>query len=129
MPITRGTKITRGQNVQPDKLSLAKRLRREMTIPERILWTALRRDAVDGFHFRRQQVIEGYIVDFYCDAAKLAIELDGSVHEEQWKYDESRDKVIAKQGVRVLRISNDAMRDLEAVIDHIKRALRDERAT
>ncbi len=121
--MTRG-KITRGQNVQPEKLSLARRLRREMTLPERILWRALRRDAVEGFHFRRQQVIEGFIVDFYCDAAKLAIELDGSVHEEQWKYDESRDKAISRQGVRVLRISNDAMRDLEAVIDHIKRALR-----
>jgi very-short-patch-repair endonuclease len=121
--MTRG-KIARGQNVQPEKLSLARRLRREMTLPERILWRALRRDAVEGFHFRRQQVIEGFIVDFYCDAAMLAIELDGSVHEEQWKYDESRDEAISRQGVRVLRISNDAMRDLEAVIDHIKLALR-----
>jgi very-short-patch-repair endonuclease len=122
--MTLGSKITRGQNVQSDKLSLAKRLRREMTLTERILWRALRRNAVDGFHFRRQQVIEGFIVDFYCDAAKLAIELDGTVHEEQWKYDEARDKAIAGQGVRVVRISNDAIRDLEAVIDHIKRALR-----
>ena len=69
-------------------------------------------------------MIEGFIVDFYCDAAKLAIELDGTVHEEQWKYDETRDKTISRQGVRVLRISNDAMRDLEAVVEHIKRALR-----
>jgi very-short-patch-repair endonuclease len=121
--MTRG-KITRGQNVQPDKLSLARRLRSEMTLTERILWTALRRNAVEGFHVRRQQVIKGFIVDFYCDAAKLAIELDGTVHEEQWKYDESRDRAIAGEGVRVLRISNDAMRDLEAVVDYIKRELR-----
>jgi very-short-patch-repair endonuclease len=124
MLMTRGSKITRGQHVQPEKLAIAKQLRREMTLTERILWRALRRDAIDGFHFRRQQVIEGFIVDFYCDAAKLAIELDGTVHEEQWKYDETRDKAIARQGVRVLRISNDAMRELEAVIECIKRALR-----
>ncbi|MGC2304251.1 endonuclease domain-containing protein [Candidatus Binatus sp.] len=59
----------------------------------------------------------------YCDAAKLAIELDGGVHQEQWQYDESRDRVIASIGVRVLRISNDAMLDVEPVIEHIRQAL------
>lgn len=117
-------KITRGQNVHPGKLTLAKKLRREATIPERILWRALRRNAIDGYHFRRQQVIEGFIVDFYCDAAKLAIELDGTVHGDQEQYDELRDAAISRQGVRVVRISNDAMRDLEAVVDYIKLALR-----
>ena len=84
----------------------------------------LRRNAVDGYHFRRQQVIEGYIVDFYCDAAKLAIELDGTVHEEQWKHDQLRDKSISRQGVRILRFSNEAMRESEAVIECIREALR-----
>jgi very-short-patch-repair endonuclease len=69
-------------------------------------------------------VIEGYVVDFYCDAAKLAIELDGGVHEEQWQHDESRDKAISNYGVRVLRISNEAMLDSEAVIAHIREVLR-----
>ncbi len=95
-----------------------------MTPAERALWIALRRNGLDGFHFRRHQVIEGFIVDFYCDAAKLAIELDGRVHEERWKYDESRDNAISLRGVRVLRISNDAMKDSEAVIDCIREALR-----
>jgi very-short-patch-repair endonuclease len=120
-------KIVRRQTVAAEKLSLAKRLRHEMTPAARALWIALRRNGLDGFHFRRQQVIEGYIVDFYCDAAKLAIELDGSVHEEQWKYDESRDKAISLRGVHVLRISNDAMRDSEAVIECIREALRTSR--
>jgi very-short-patch-repair endonuclease len=121
--MTLSRKITSGQNVNPEKLAFAKRLRREMTPAERRLWKALRRNALDGFHFRRQQVIEGYIADFYCDAAKLAIELDGSVHQEQWQYDELRDQTIAGIGVRILRISNDAMLDVEAVLEHIRQAL------
>ena len=121
--MTKSRKITSGQKVEPEKLAFAKRLRREMTPAERRLWKALRRNALDGFHFRRQQVIEGYIADFYCDDAKLAIELDGGVHQEQWQYDEARDTKISQLGVRVLRISNDATLDVEAVIEHIRQAL------
>jgi very-short-patch-repair endonuclease len=95
-----------------------------MTPAERILWKVLRRNGIDGFHFRRQQVIEGFVVDFYCDAAKLAIELDGGAHQEQWKYDEDRDRAISRSGVRVLRILNDAMLDSEAVVEYIRQALR-----
>jgi very-short-patch-repair endonuclease len=127
--MTTNRKITSGQKVHPDKLAFAKRLRREMTPTERRLWAALRRDALDGFHFRRQQVIEGYIADFYCDAAKLAIELDGGVHQERWHYDESRDQEIASIGIRVLRISNDAMLEVEAVVEHIRQALGSRRIT
>jgi very-short-patch-repair endonuclease len=127
--MTSSRKITSGQKVHPDKLAFAKRLRREMTPAERRLWKALRRNALDGFHFRRQQVIEGYIADFYCDAAKLAIELDGVVHQEHWQYDESRDHEISGVGVQVLRISNEAMLDVESVLEHIRQALRSRRRT
>src|SRR6202035_277062 len=99
-----------------------KRLRREMTPAERRLWAAIRRNAIDGFHFRRQQVIEGYVVDFYCASAKLAIELDGGVHGEQWKYDESRDKTISRAGFG-FSIPNAAMLDVEAAVEYIRRAL------
>jgi very-short-patch-repair endonuclease len=118
--LNQGNKIIRGQHVHTDKLSIAKRLRREMTPAERALWRALRRNSLDGLHFRRQQVIEGFIVDFYCDAVKLAIEVDGKPHEEQGEYDEFREDVIARQGVRFLRLPNDALQDIEAVIEHIK---------
>jgi very-short-patch-repair endonuclease len=127
--VTRGIKITSHQNVRPDKLALAKRLRREMTPPERRLWAALRRNAVDGFHFRRQQVIAGYIVDFYCDTAKVAIELDGGAHQDQEKYDQSRDEAISRLGVRVLRISNEAMLDVEIATEFIREALRTSQRT
>jgi very-short-patch-repair endonuclease len=98
-----------------------------MTPAERRLWAAIRRNAIDGFHFRRQQVIEGYVVDFYCASAKLVIELDGGVHQEQWKYDQARDKIISRLGVRVLRIPNDAMFDVDAAVEYIRRALAVER--
>ena len=123
MPLTPRRKVTRGKHVSPEKLSLAKRLRREMTPAERRLWEAIRRNAIDGFHFRRQQIIEGYVVDFYCASAKLAIELDGGVHQEQWKYDQSRDKTIIRAGVRVLRIPNEAMFDVDAAVEYIRQAL------
>jgi very-short-patch-repair endonuclease len=121
--MSRNGKVVQGQHVQSDKLAVAKRLRREMTGPERTLWRLLRRNAVDGFHFRRQQVIEGYIVDFYCDVAKLAIELDGTVHRDQGEYDESRDSAISRRRVRVLRISNEVMLDSEVVVEYIREAL------
>ena len=129
MPATRSRIVTRDKHVPPEKLSLAKRLRRDMTPPERRLWAAIRRNAIAGFHFRRQQVIAEYVVDFYCASAKLAIELDGGVHEDQWTYDESRDKTIARLGVRVLRISNEAMLDVEVAVEHIRQALLERRAT
>jgi very-short-patch-repair endonuclease len=53
----------------------------------------------------------------------LAIELDGGIHGEQWKYDESRDKTISRAGVRVLRIPNAAMLDVEAAVEYNRRAL------
>ena len=95
-----------------------------MTPPERRLWAALRGNAVDGFHFRRQQVIAGYVVDFYCDTAKLAIELDGGAHQDREKYDQVRDEAISRLGVRVLRISNEAMLDVEVATEFIREALR-----
>ena len=118
--MNRSRNIVRGQTVYPEKLLLAKQLRRAMTLGERRPWKALRRNAADGFHLRRQQVIAGYIVDFYCNTAKLAIEVDGGVHEERTNYDELRDGVLARKGVRVVRISNEAIYDIEAVIAFIK---------
>ncbi len=56
----------------PDKLMQAKELRRNMTVAEHLVWEAVRRNGIDGLHIRRQHVIAGFIVDFYCHAARLA---------------------------------------------------------
>mgnify|MGYP001252608911 CR=1 FL=1 len=71
--------IVTGQKVSAAKEARAKELRREMTPAEGKLWMGLRANRLEGFHFRRQQVIEPYIVDFYCHQAALVIEVDGGV--------------------------------------------------
>jgi very-short-patch-repair endonuclease len=62
---------------------MARALRKEMTPAEQTLWSELRGNQLHGAKFRRQQVIAGYIADFYCHAARLVIELDGPVHQHQ----------------------------------------------
>jgi very-short-patch-repair endonuclease len=88
-----------------------------MTPEEKILWHALRNDALGALHFRRQQVIAGYIVDFYCASAKLAVEIDGDSHLYRAEHDALRDRVLAEMGIRTLRISNQAVHeDLKGVL-------------
>jgi very-short-patch-repair endonuclease len=88
---------------------LAKQMRHEMTPEERMLWGELRRNRCDGLHFRRQQVISGFIVDFYCDAARLAVELDGAFHDAD--DDARRDRELARMGVVVMRLENCELRE------------------
>nr|WP_225894176.1 DUF559 domain-containing protein [Atlanticothrix silvestris] len=58
--------IVIGQAINPDKMQLAREFRRQMTPAEKILWQHLRGNRLNGLHFRRQQIIDGFIVDFYC---------------------------------------------------------------
>ncbi len=58
-------------------------MRQEMTLAESILWNELRRNQIEGFHFRRQQILYGFIADFYCHHAGLIVEADGKYHEDQ----------------------------------------------
>lgn len=92
-----------------------------MTPEERILWYYLR-DSALGFKFRRQQVIDGFIIDFYCHAVSLVIEVDGRIHQMQQDYDAERDRIIKSRGLHVFRVSNDDIHnDLYNTISQIKR--------
>ncbi|WP_055045329.1 endonuclease domain-containing protein [Devosia sp. A16] len=82
----------------------AKDLRRVMTQPERTLWALLRRNQL-GWHFRRQHPVGPYVLDFYCAAVKLAVEVDGPVHQEQADRDQRRTVWLEKEGIRLLRFS------------------------
>ena len=115
--------IVIGQRVDPAKVERSKELRREMTPAERILWQQLRRNQLNGWHFRRQQIIDGFIADFYCHAAGLVIELDGGIHQRQADYDAERDQVLTAHGLRVMRFKNEeVLRDLKSVLARIQAA-------
>ena len=108
--------IVRNQSVTARKLGLAKSLRRRMTGAEAALWKALCGNRINGLHFRRQQVVGNHIVDFYCDAARLAIEPDGVSHALRSKLDTQREAALSALGIKVLRIPNDVIRgDLDLV--------------
>lgn len=112
--------IIPGQQVTKEKLQRAKELRREMTPAEKILWQELRANKL-GIHFRRQQVIQGFIVDFYCHRAGLVIEVDGDIHDLQKEEDERREKVLSEMGLKIVRFGNDeVMRDLTLVVGRIR---------
>ena len=104
-------------------------LRKDATNPEKLMWSLLRNRVLDGAKFRRQHPHKGYILDFYCHQAKLAIELDGSGHleDKQIQHDEERTKILEEDGVKVLRFWNsDVSDDTETVLGEIWETL-DER--
>ena len=99
----------------------ARALRRDMTLPEGMLWQVLRQRP-HGLKFRRQHPLGRCIVDFYCPAAKLVVEVDSEVHSmgDRPPRDEMRDRWLQGQGLRVLRIrAADVMNDLASVVTAI----------
>ena len=112
--------VIQGQKITKEKLQRAKELRGDMTSAEKILWNELRGRKL-GAHFRRQQIIAGFIVDFYCHKAGFVIELDGSVHAKQNEEDAKRDKVLNEMGLRVIRFWNgDVEKNLADVLRKIR---------
>lgn len=91
-----------------EKRAFAKTLRENPTAAEATLWEYLRKEQL-GYRFWRQQLLQGYVVDFYCPRASLVVEVDGSVHElpQQACMDESREKALGKIGVGIVRFGNE----------------------
>ena len=101
---------------------LAGELRREATPAEAVVWGLLRGRKLNGFRFRRQHVLHGYILDFYCHEMRLCIELDGAPHLDpgQAAKDEQRDADLRVRGYKVLRAWNvDVLSDLPAFRDRV----------
>jgi len=99
----------------------ARALRRSMTLPEDMLWQVLRQRP-EGLKFRNQHPIGRCIVDFYCPATRLVIEIDGESHSmgDQPERDLRRDAWLSGQGLRVIRFAaTDVIRDLESVVTAI----------
>ena len=104
----------------------ARQLRRNMSEPEIILWSRVRRLRDRGFVIRRQFPLRGYYLDFACLSRRLVIEVDGFQHADdvQAEHDFVRDKILAREGFRVIRFSTgDVRRNLNWVMDRIIAAL------
>ena len=107
-----------------NKVIRARRLRREMTPQEKLLWGQLRGRRFEGFKLRRQMWLAGYIADFACPEGRLVVEADGSQHADNAEYDAERSAAFAALGWRTLRFwNNEINENLEGVLTVIANAL------
>ena len=120
-PSDKTTKRIRGTSPEID--AAARHLRQNMTPAEQRLWNALRRKQVDGLRFRAQHPVGPFILDFWCPARKLAVEVDGGVHDGQEAADSARTQQLEDFGYRVIRFRNEeVINDLESVLARIRSA-------
>ena len=84
-------------------------LRKNQTYTEKIVWMYLRNRQMEGYKFRRQYSVDKFVIDFYCPKLKLAIEIDGSIHNEpdQKEYDVKRQEYLETFGIKFLRLTNE----------------------
>jgi len=122
----RGHDIVSGQRIDAATAERARQLRRRMTEAEETVWQAVRANRLHGLHFRRQQIVDGFIVDFYCHAAGLVVDVDGPIHERQTEADRERDAILMGRGLHVLHLTNDeVLKDLPGVLARIWSAVRE----
>ena len=106
----------------------ARALRRRMTPPEMRLWGCLRGGRLAGLKFRRQHPIGPFILDFYCPAARLAIEVDGQSHDHPDRADHDRRRTLwlHAQGLKVIRLAAEDVRvELDSVLAFVRRSAED----
>lgn len=115
--------------MKPSELIAACReLRKNQTKAEAILWSCLRNRQLNGYKFRRQHPVAGFILDFFCPEASLAIEVDGEIHKDKEikEYDLERSRILAENGIRVLRFWNfEVETETEKVLVLIAKAVDD----
>ena len=105
-----------------DLTKRARKLRKNSTRAESLLWSKLRAKQIAGVKFRRQQPIGNYIVDFVSFEKRIIIELDGGQHAKAKKKDSKRDKLLSENGFTVLRFwNNDIFSNLEGVLEVISK--------
>ena len=101
---------------------IARQLRISSTEPEARLWFRIRAGRLGGFKFRRQHPVPPYVLDFHCEQARLAVELDGSQHGEA--QDRARTAALEKRGIAVIRFwDNEVLGRIDAVLEEILRIL------
>lgn len=123
---SRDYSVIRKQKINPEKLELAKQFRKDSTDSEDAVWQMLRNRQIKNLKWRRQQVIDGYITDFYCAELNVVLEIDGLVHnnEEVKANDENRTSVFESKGIRTYRLKNENC-DKKHLIELIERIITD----
>ena len=120
-----GKMSIRGQRVLDEKVELSRSFRKTPTKAEAVLWAAVKGKKIDGYKFRRQQLILGFIVDFINADTGLIVEVDGGIHEETIEYDRERDAVFESAGFAILRLKNDfVLEQVEEAIEQIRHELK-----
>jgi very-short-patch-repair endonuclease len=111
-------------------ISRARKLRKELTDGEKLLWKYLRNRNFKGLKFLRQHPIvydvinnrpKYFIPDFYCAEKKLIVEIDGKIHDFQKDYDENRDEILTNMGMRILRVKNEEVGNVGEVLRKIEK--------
>jgi very-short-patch-repair endonuclease len=111
------------------KSEFARRLRRNQTDAERVLWFRLRDRRLAGWKFKRQVPIDRFVVDFFCADLKLIVELDGGQHDQDREKDADRTRVLDAMGYLVLRFwNNDVLRNIDGVLEEILSTVNQHRA-
>lgn len=125
-PLERGACVSRrGVSLKvyynPKLKEFARKLRKNSTLSEVLLWQHLKNKQMLGYDFHRQKPIEEYIVDFFCSRLKLIIEIDGESHSERLPQDWKRQEKLESLGFNVLRFwDSDVKNNLEGVLLSIK---------
>ena len=108
-------------NASPGIFQKAEELRNNMTAAEEMLWQYLRKSQL-GVRFKAQHPIDKFIADFYCHKAKLVVEIDGAIHNNQKEYDIDRSDELNNLGLNVIRFTNEeVLNNIDSVIDEIKK--------
>jgi very-short-patch-repair endonuclease len=106
---------------KPITIAAAKILRDNLTTCEELLWERVKLKQICGLRFHRQHPIDFFIADFYCHEAKLVIELDGEIHNQQKEYDYGRSAEMEKYSIKVIRFNNSGIENnIEEVIKKIE---------
>ena len=115
-----------------DIKQFSRKLRNSQTSFEKILWERLKNRQLKGFKFLRQHPImydrQGndlnfFIPDFYCSKARLAIEIDGRIHDDRRDHDQWRTEILNKMHIKVLRFRNEELIDPDSVVKEIEKHL------
>ena len=113
----------RPRGIDPDSVANARELRRTMTPAEAVLWRALRDRRLAGLKFRRQHPVGPFVLDFCCLVLRLAVEVDGAVHDAKTDPDSARTELLEANGYQVLRFRNDeVLTSLPSVLARIHHA-------